>query len=94
LAARPARRAALASALDYCKRPEHLRRTLRIALIVGLVLNAINEAAPILHGRLGPGTWVRVALNFLVPFVVSNFGLLSGRRRLSATTSRPESPEP
>jgi len=81
LAARPTRRAALASALDYCKRPEHLRRTLRIALVVGLVLNAINEASPIVAGHLGPGTWTRVALNFVVPFVVSNIGLLSGRHR-------------
>lgn len=75
------RRAAAASAFAYCRRPEHLRRTLRIALVVGLVLNAINEASPIVAGHLGPGTWTRVALNFVVPFVVSNFGLLSGRHR-------------
>jgi hypothetical protein len=68
-------------AVAYCCRRPHLRRTLRIALVVGVVLNAINESGPIAHGQLGAGTWVRVVLNFLVPFVVSNVGLLSGRVR-------------
>ncbi|GAC1434839.1 MAG: hypothetical protein NVSMB51_03010 [Solirubrobacteraceae bacterium] len=73
--------ASLARSLAYCRRPEHLRRTLRISLIVGVVLNAINESAPLLDGQFGVGTWTRVALNFVVPFVVSNVGLLSGRPR-------------
>ena len=75
------RRAAAAKAVAYCAQPEHLRRTVRIALVVGLILNAINESGPIAHGQLGSGTWIRVALNFLVPFIVSNVGLLSGRPR-------------
>lgn len=75
------RRRALLEASRYCAEPAHRRRTVRIALVVGLILNAINEAAPLAEGRLGIGTWVRVGLNFLVPFVVSNVGLLSGRSR-------------
>ena len=75
------RRAAAAEAVAYCGRPAHLRRTVRIALVVGVILNAINESGPIVHGQIGSGTWVRVALNFLVPFIVSNIGLLSGRPR-------------
>ncbi len=74
-------RAAAAEAVAYRGRPAHLRRTVRIALLVGLILNAINESGPIAHGQLGAGTWIRVALNFLVPFIVSNVGLLSGRPR-------------
>jgi hypothetical protein len=69
----------LAEALRYCRRPAHLRRTLRIALVVGIVLTAINQLDVLLSGHIGAGTYVKCALNFVVPFVVSNLGLLSGR---------------
>ena len=66
--------------IAYCARPQHLRRTLRIALAVGLVLTAINQGAVIAAGDATAATWVRCALNFVVPFVVSNLGLLSAQR--------------
>ena len=68
------------AALDYCLRREHLRRTLRIALIVGLVLTAINQLDVIVRGDATTFTWVKTGLNFCVPFIVSNLGLLAGRR--------------
>lgn len=44
------------------------------------MLSAINEGAQIAAGRTGWLTWVRVGLNFLVPFLVSSYGyLLAGR---------------
>jgi len=58
---------------------EHLRRTLRIAFVVGLVLTAINQLDVILRGDATTLTWVKTGLNFCVPFVVSNLGLLAGR---------------
>jgi hypothetical protein len=67
-------------ALAYCARREHLRRTARIALVVGIVLTAINQADVILSGHATATTWLKCALNFVVPFIVSNLGLLSGRR--------------
>lgn len=69
------------SALAYCARPEHLRRTARIALVVGVLLTVINQAAVIASGHATVATWIRCALNFCVPFVVSNLGLLGGRPR-------------
>jgi hypothetical protein len=63
----------------YCRQPAHLRKTARIAAVVGLVLTAINQLDVILAGDATSLTWVKVALNFVVPFVVSNLGLLSGR---------------
>ena len=72
-------------ALAYCFRREHLRRTLRIALVVGIVLTAINQLDVILRGDATTITWVKTGLNFCVPFVVSNLGLLAGRERESAT---------
>ena len=67
-------------AVAYCCRPRHLRRTLRIALVVGIVLTAINQLDVILRGDATAATAIKTALNFVVPFVVSNLGLLSGRR--------------
>jgi hypothetical protein len=68
------------AAIAYCRRREHLRRTLRIALVVGVVLTAINQLDVILRGDATTATWIKCGLNFVVPFVVSNLGLLSGRR--------------
>jgi hypothetical protein len=77
----PARRSAhLAEAISYCRQPAHLRRTLRIALVVGCVLTAINQLDVLLSGHAGTATFVKCGLNFVVPFVVSNLGLLSGRQ--------------
>jgi hypothetical protein len=64
----------------YCLRRHNLRRTLRIAAVVGVLLTAINQGSVIAHGHATTATWVRCALNFVVPFLVSNAGLLSGRR--------------
>jgi hypothetical protein len=59
---------------------EHLRKTVRIAFVVGLVLTAINQLDVIIEGDATARTWVKVGLNFCVPFVVSNLGLLAGKR--------------
>jgi hypothetical protein len=67
-------------AVAYCSRREHLRRTLRIALVVGIVLTSINQLDVIVRGDATTITWIKCGLNFVVPFIVSNLGLLSGRR--------------
>ena len=58
----------------------HLRKTLRIALVVGCVLTAINQLDVFLMGDATVITFVKTGLNFCVPFVVSNLGLLAGKR--------------
>jgi hypothetical protein len=68
------------AAIDYSLGPEHLRRTLRIALRVGIVLTSINQLDVILSGAATAVAWVKCGMNFVVPFIVSNLGLLSGRR--------------
>jgi len=57
-----------------------LARTVRIALVVGVLLTAINQGGVLFGGRPTTATWIRCALNFVVPFLVSNAGLVSGRR--------------
>jgi hypothetical protein len=68
------------AAIAYCLRREHLRRTLRIALVVGIVLTSINQLDVIVRGDATTVTWIKCGMNFGVPFIVSNLGLLSGRR--------------
>ncbi len=72
----------IAETLGYLARPAHLRRTACIALVVGIVLSTINQLTVIAAGHANTATWVRCALNFVVPFIVSNLGLLTGRPRL------------
>ena len=59
----------------------HLHKTLRIALVVGTVLFCINQLDVVLRGNATAVTWVKGAITYLVPFVVSNLGVLVASRR-------------
>ena len=61
--------------------PRHVSRTMLIAVIVGSVLFAINHLDTVLNGAAPTTTWVKVGVTYLVPFVVSNVGLLVGTHR-------------
>ena len=71
---------AVREALAFCAQPRNLRRTIGIAIVVGIALTLINQGSVIAGGHATAATWVRCALNFVVPFLVSNAGLLSARR--------------
>lgn len=45
------------------------------------MLSVVNQGYLIADGAATAGTWIRVAVNFLVPYVVASIGCLSGRRR-------------
>jgi hypothetical protein len=49
-----------------------LRRSLLIALIVGTVVNAINQGPEMLTGHV-PVLW-KLALTYLMPFLVVSYG--------------------
>ncbi len=71
----------ITDSLAYLTRPKHLRRTVSIAIVVGILLSTINQLTVITAGHANTATWVRCGLNLVVPFIVSNLGLLSGRPR-------------
>ena len=50
----------------------------RIAVVVGTWLSLMNQGRAIVHGH---PPWLKIALNFLTPFVVSSLGYLAARRR-------------
>lgn len=52
-----------------------------IAVVVGTLLTLINQGDVIFSGAAVTSTWIKTGANFLVPFTVSNLGLLSGRDR-------------
>jgi hypothetical protein len=62
-----------------------LRRTVTIAAIVGTLLSAINQGSVIAGGNATVATWIRVGMNYVVPFCVSSVGFLSATR-----AARPE----
>ena len=57
-----------------------LRKTIKIAIVVGTLLSLINQGSVIAGDDATPATWVRVGLNYLVPFCVSSIGFLSATR--------------
>jgi len=52
----------------------------RIALVVGTWLSLLNQSHLI---AVGHPPWVKLALNYLTPFVVASLGFLAARRRRS-----------
>ena len=68
---------------------QHLKRTLSVALIVGTVFFAMNQLGVILHGRATAVAWLKVALTYLTPLLVSNFGLLWATRRPTVQLTSP-----
>lgn len=60
----------------------HLAQTIRVAVAVGTVLFTINQLDVVLAGMATWVAWLKAALTYLVPFLVANYGLLVGSRRL------------
>lgn len=61
--------------------PTYLKRTARIALIVGSILFAINHLDEVIAGRATAVTWIKGAVTCLVPFCVANLGVLVASHR-------------
>lgn len=52
-----------------------------VALTVGTLLSAVNQGSVLLHGHLTTGLAVKVAVNYLTPFVVASLGFLAAGRQ-------------
>jgi hypothetical protein len=52
-----------------------------IAFVTGSLLNLFNLTDQLLDDGVSAHLVVKVALNYLIPFIVSNIGLLSHQRR-------------
>jgi hypothetical protein len=58
----------------------HLSKTIRIALLVGTTLFCINQLNVVLEHKADWVVWLKVSLTYLVPFCVSDAGILVGTR--------------
>lgn len=68
-----------AAALRHAREGGVPRRSLAVALVVGTLLNLINQGDALLG--LGPAAvnWFKVALTYVVPYGVATYGAVSMR---------------
>ncbi|HEV2027698.1 MAG TPA: nitrate/nitrite transporter NrtS [Candidatus Dormibacteraeota bacterium] len=64
-----------------CFERGNLGQSIGVAVLVGTVLFLINQADVVFGGRATLQTWVKIGLSYLVPFLVSNYGIVVGSRR-------------
>ena len=70
------------------RRPRVLRRTAVIALSVGTILTTVNLGDAIVAGAIDSHVRLKIVMNYVVPFVVSNLGAMSA----TTTSSSSEGP--
>ena len=71
--------------------PSVVRRAVRVALVVGTVLIAINHGDELLRGEFMPGRWFRMVLTVLVPYCVSTYSSVSALRQRDSSRARLDS---
>ena len=64
----------------------HLEKTIKAALLVGTILFCINQLDVVLRHKASLATYVKGTITYLVPFCVSNYGVLVATHRRKAGT--------
>jgi len=72
----------------------NLKRTATIATTVGTIFFTMNQLPVVLAGKATAILWIKAALTYLTPLVVSNVGMLSATRRGEPETVEAVAPEP
>ncbi len=75
----------------YCVSEGVPRRSFVVALIVGTILNLINQGDALLTGV--PLDFTKIILTFAVPYCVATYGAVSYRLRLTPPVSSPKHQE-
>ncbi|MFO0633053.1 MAG: nitrate/nitrite transporter NrtS [Nannocystaceae bacterium] len=71
--------------LAIASRRQVVTTSLRIAAVVGVVLNLLNYGPVLFAGEALP--WPRVVLNFCVPFCVATYSAVRNEQRAGAAPS-------
>jgi hypothetical protein len=66
--------------LQLALMPSVVKRALKYAVIVGLILLTINHGDAILQGHISRARWFRMALTVLVPYIVSTLSSVGALR--------------
>ena len=62
-------------------RPDVVRRSLRVAALVGSILIAINYTDRWLAGALTRADWIKMGITYLVPYGVATYAAVAAIRR-------------
>jgi hypothetical protein len=62
-------------------RRDIVRRSLRVAALVGTLLVVINQGDRLIDREMRPRDWVKIVLTYLVPFCVSTHASVSATLR-------------
>ncbi|HVA58554.1 MAG TPA: hypothetical protein VNF92_11765 [Gemmatimonadaceae bacterium] len=71
-----------------CRGRQVLSASVRTSVIVGTALTAINQWPALIGGGIAAGVLVRVAFNYLVPFLVAYYSRAALARELMTTFVR------
>ena len=63
--------------------PPILKRSLRVAILVGTVLTLLNQGDSLIMGRVNDSLIWKIPLTYCVPFVVATYGALANNRTKS-----------
>ena len=66
--------------LGLALRPDIVRRSLRVALVVGTVLTLINHGDHLLAGTLDAAALLKIALTYCVPYCVASWSAVQALR--------------
>lgn len=77
--------------IDHAFTPGLIKRSVNTALLVGTILNLINQGHTLFSDA--PIVWTSVWLTYLVPYCVSTYsGAMSARQQAKTLLSEPQSP--
>jgi hypothetical protein len=79
----------LSTICRYCVSDGVPRRSLLVALIVGTVLNLVNQGDALFGG--GKLDLTKIVLTFAVPYCVATYGAVSFRLRMTQPSSEDDS---
>jgi len=55
------------------------RRSFLVAVVVGTLLNLINQGDALLGAGAAPVNWLKLGLTYVVPYCVATYGAVSAR---------------
>ena len=65
---------------ERCRDPKVMTLALKVALVVGTILNLINHLDLLLGSPFTRMTMIQMCLTYIVPYCVSTHGQVFGRR--------------
>ncbi len=59
--------------LSIARRPLVVKRSMKVALVVGTLLTLINQGSVLLAGQLSLDVLLKILLTYCVPYIVSTY---------------------